>query len=69
MPKQMLIDMAQQLREQADSLEAYASELGEEEGSEEGSESPQITKSSTPNGGGDKVSLALSAMKKGMAGE
>ncbi len=72
MARKLLEDIAQGLREYADSLEAYALELGEEEEpemEEEISEEapPPTSKSSSSKGGGDKMSIALSAMKKGMS--
>lgn len=69
MPKEMLMEKAASLREIADSLEAYASEMeGEEtvEGEESSPEAYSSESSEPSTGGGDKIKMALAGMKKGM---
>jgi len=67
MPKEMLLEKANQLREIADSLEGYAGEMEGEESSEYGEmgEEPMAKESYSKGGKGSKVKMALLSMKKG----
>jgi len=62
MPKQMLLDKASELRDIADSLESYASEMEDEETSE-----GDIGMTDSEASSGDtKIKMAAAAIRKGL---